>query len=123
MVLGLSTAPSAPLYPSPYVAPAQGAIAVPAMPVQPPIPQYGTSAVQYPAFGAPAVMYPGGYQYAPPYQPPIPRQDPATTSNLQPAPGGVYTEVVCTACGRTVRNPPIYGVVTCEHCGEQGRLY
>jgi len=65
-----------------------------------------------------------------PYPPPPPAGPPADgaeqaarRSSLEYVPGRFYTEIVCTNCGWPIRTPPVFGVVTCGHCGEQGRLY
>jgi len=49
--------------------------------------------------------------------------DPAARSSLEYVPGRTYTEFLCPSCGMGVLNRPVDGVVTCEHCGEQGRVY
>ena len=94
-------------------------------PLPPPVPAYVPPAVSPPV--APPVQpvaqpSAGGPPPTPPY-PNAPMPGSGGPSSLEYVPGGFYAEVVCTACGRVVRNPPVYGVVTCEHCGEQGRLY
>jgi hypothetical protein len=69
-----------------------------------------------PAQPAP-VQGPAGFQGPPP-----PPADPRRSS-LEYVPGGFYAEVQCSYCGSSIRSPPVYGVVTCERCGQMGRLY
>ena len=74
------------------------------------------------SYGGPALPSVEATPPAPAY-PGAPLPGSGGPSSLEFVPGGFYAEVMCTSCGRIIRNPPVYGVVTCEHCGAQGRLY
>lgn len=115
-------APPAPLINYP-VAPAPAQYNPPPQPPAPAAPQY------YPPPPPPAPLYPDP-AFAPAPNPypgywtgtaPVP--DPAHRSSLEFVPGGFYRELICPNCGGMVRNQPVYGIVTCEHCGEPSRIY
>lgn len=59
---------------------------------------------------------------APAGAPPAPPADPRRSS-LEYVPGGFYAEVQCSACGSSIRNPPVNGVIVCDRCGQMGQLY
>jgi hypothetical protein len=63
------------------------------------------------------MQYPTDFQG--PAQPP---EDPRRSS-LEYVPGGLYAEVQCSYCGSSIRNPPVNGIITCDRCGQMGRLY
>jgi hypothetical protein len=84
---------------------------VQAMAPQPVAPSYGQS---YPAYGQPVVQGQSLYGTG--------QADPSQ-SNLAYREGGIYTELVCNNCRQIVRNQPVAGVVTCEHCGDKARAF
>ncbi|MBM4247956.1 MAG: hypothetical protein FJ149_00665 [Euryarchaeota archaeon] len=43
-------------------------------------------------------------------------------SSLEYVPPQFFAEFICTACGWSIRNPPVKGIIVCDRCGEMGRL-
>jgi len=80
---------------------------------------------------APSESYynPSASHAADPTTPALTRPPPAAPppsdprrSTLEYVSGQVYAEILCLGCGQAIRNPPINGIVTCEHCGDQAFL-
>jgi hypothetical protein len=89
-------------------------------------PAYVASALPQPGTFAPQAAGPGAYGAPPaPLYPatPTPSEESARRSSLEYVPPQFYAEFVCTNCGWSIRNPPVNGVITCDRCGETGRLY
>ncbi len=79
-----------------------------------------------PYIPAPASGFKGPAAASPPPAPAYlgsPSPGSAGRSSLEYVPGGFYAEVQCSYCGSSIRNAPVNGMITCDRCGQTGRLY
>jgi len=94
-------------------------------PAASPQPAYQVPAPSYQAPAAASYSYPPSSSNSSQklISPNQPQNYDATKTNLDYRQGGYVMELVCSNCHRPVRSQPVYGVVTCESCGEKARVY